>query len=68
MSVTAKVEQGKIVLPADVHWPTGTLVRIEPLEHQPASKKRIAPLHPGAWDVAPDFDEPLSEDFLLGKL
>ncbi|HMP84073.1 MAG TPA: hypothetical protein PKA41_15350 [Verrucomicrobiota bacterium] len=29
MSITAKVEEGKIVLPADNPWPSGTWVRIE---------------------------------------
>ena len=29
--------------------------------------RRITPLHPGAWAVREDFDEPLSEDFLLGQ-
>ena len=29
--------------------------------------RRIAPLHPGVWTVRDDFDEPLSEDFLLGQ-
>ena len=31
------------------------------------SKPRIAPLHPGAWDVSADFDDPLPEEFWLGK-
>jgi hypothetical protein len=29
--------------------------------------KRIAPLHPGAWEVREDFDQPLSEGFWMGK-
>ena len=32
------------------------------------AKQRKAPLHPGAWDVREDFDELLSEEFLLGRL
>ena len=32
MSITATVKEGKIVLPADVSWPSGTRVRIEPLD------------------------------------
>lgn len=31
------------------------------------SKRRIAPLHPGAWEVRADFDEPLPDEFWLGK-
>ena len=29
--------------------------------------KRIAPLHPGAWEVRGDFDQPLLEGFWMGK-
>jgi hypothetical protein len=46
MSITAKVEAGKIVLPADVHWPSGTVVRVEPVEEQP----------PTLWETLKDFD------------
>ncbi len=30
------------------------------------SKQRVAPLHPGAWNVGANFDEPLPDDFWLG--
>jgi hypothetical protein len=46
MSITAKVEGGKIILPPDVPWPSGTLVRIEPLAEQPAT----------LWETLKDFD------------
>lgn len=46
MSITAKVEGGKIVLPADVQWPSGTVVRIEPVADQP----------PTLWETLKDFD------------
>ena len=46
MSITAKVEEGKIVLPANVHWPTGTIVRVEPVKDQP----------PTLWETMKDFD------------
>jgi len=46
MSITAKVEAGKIVLPPEVHWPSGTVVRIEPVEEQP----------PSLWETLKDFD------------
>ncbi len=29
MSITAKVEDGKIVLPAHIQWPDGATVRVE---------------------------------------
>ena len=28
---------------------------------------RVAGLHAGAWEVAPDFDAPLPDEFWLGK-
>ena len=34
MSITATIEDGKITLPKDVPWPSGTVVRIEPVEEQ----------------------------------
>jgi hypothetical protein len=46
MSITATVEQGKIVLPASVNWPSGTVVRIEPVGDQP----------PTLWETLKDFD------------
>jgi hypothetical protein len=68
MSITAKVEEGKIVLPETVQWPSGTIVRIEPVEEQTSGAPRVSPLHPGAWEVAEDFDQPVSEEFLLSKI
>ena len=29
--------------------------------------RRVAPLHPGAWDVRRDFDDPLTEEFLTSR-
>lgn len=29
--------------------------------------ERIAGLHAGAWELAPDFDDPLPDEFWLGK-
>lgn len=34
MSITAVIEKGMIKLPKDVLWASGTVVRIEPVEHQ----------------------------------
>lgn len=36
MSITAVVENGLIKLPKDVPWESGTVVRIEPVDEQPA--------------------------------
>jgi hypothetical protein len=46
VSITATVEKGKIVLPANVQWPSGTVVRIEPVGDQ----------LPTLWETLKDFD------------
>ena len=46
MSITATVEEGKIVLPPSVQWPSGTVVRIKPVADQP----------PTLWEMLKDFD------------
>lgn len=46
MSITTTVKEGKIVLPDDVHWPTGRIVRDEPVSEQP----------PTLWEALKDFD------------
>ena len=32
-----------------------------------APADRVAGLHAGAWEVAPDFDAPLPDEFWLGR-
>ncbi|HET6400834.1 MAG TPA: hypothetical protein VFH95_05475 [Candidatus Kapabacteria bacterium] len=44
--ITTRVEEGKIVLPPDVDWPNGTIVRVEPM-----SKAR-----PTVWEVLDKYD------------
>ena len=46
MSITAIVEDGKIVIPKGIDWPSGTLVRVEPMGEQP----------PTRWESLKDFD------------
>jgi antitoxin (DNA-binding transcriptional repressor) of toxin-antitoxin stability system len=41
------------------------VAQVLPLSEKP--RQRTAPLHPGAWEVREDFDEPLTEEFLLGQ-
>jgi antitoxin (DNA-binding transcriptional repressor) of toxin-antitoxin stability system len=41
------------------------VAQVLPMPEKP--RQRVAPLHPGAWDVREDFDEPLAEEFLLGQ-
>jgi hypothetical protein len=42
-----------------------SIAEIIPMTDQPG--KRTAPLHPGAWEVSEDFDQPLPEGFWTGK-
>ncbi len=46
VSIIAKVEKGKIVLPPDAQWPSGTVVRIEPVDES----------EPTLWETLKDFD------------
>ena len=46
MSITATVKNGKIVIPKDVPWPSGTVVRVEPVAEQP----------PTLFETLKDFD------------
>jgi hypothetical protein len=46
MSVAAVIEQGMIKLPDNVPWASGTVVRLEPVEQQPAT----------LWKMLKDFD------------
>ncbi|HEY3874719.1 MAG TPA: hypothetical protein VGM92_04540 [Candidatus Kapabacteria bacterium] len=32
--VTAKFEEGHVVLPPDVDWPNGTILRVEPVQEE----------------------------------
>lgn len=41
------------------------VAQVIPITRNP--KARIAPLHPGAWDVTAGFDEPLPDTYWLGK-
>ena len=45
--------------------PGQSIAGIIPMIEQP--RKRIAPLHPGAWQVREDFDQPLPAGFWMGK-
>lgn len=46
-----------------------TLAKIVPIEEipKPALKERILGAHPGAMTMRDDFDEPLPDEFWLGK-
>ncbi len=44
--ITTKIEDGQILLPPDVDWPNGTIVRVEPM---PKNK-------PTVWEVLDKYD------------
>lgn len=46
MSFTGTVKDGVVVLPPDISLPSGTVVRVEPLQDQP----------PTLWETLKDFD------------
>jgi len=46
MSFTGTVKDGVVILPPNVSWPSGTVVRIEPIEEQ----------SPTLWETLKDFD------------
>ena len=53
--ITAKYEEGHVVLPSDVDWPSGITVRVIPEEDQ----------RPTIWEVLAKYDgiaEDLPED------
>ena len=41
------------------------VAQVIPVESKP--RQRVAPLHPDAWNVSDDFDEPLPDDFWLAR-
>ena len=58
MSITATVENDTIKLPAGVHLPDGTTVRIEAIEDTgPTLAERLAPFIGVAKDLPPDLAE-----------
>jgi hypothetical protein len=44
--ITATVKEHKIVLPMDVDWPDGTIVRVEPVKEK----------QPTAWETLEKYD------------
>lgn len=41
------------------------VAQVVPVAEKP--RNRTAPLHPGAWEVSPDFDDALPEEFWTGQ-
>jgi hypothetical protein len=63
MSVTGIVENDMVKLP--IHVPDGTHVEIT--LPNPLTVTRRSGLHAGVWEVSPDFDAPLADEFWLGE-
>lgn len=67
MSTLAEIEAAADALPREqaeqLYQHLAQRLSGKPLAQGP----RIAGLHEGAWEVAPDFDAPLPDEFWLGK-
>lgn len=56
MSITGVVENGVVKLPKNVAWPSGTVVRIEPVDKQPSDLLDTLKQFDGiAEDLPPDL-------------
>ena len=66
MSTLAEIEAAAETLPPEQ---AEQLIQhlVARLERKPPPGPRIAGLHPGAIEMAPDFDAPLPDKFWLGK-
>ncbi|MGD0092477.1 MAG: DUF2281 domain-containing protein [Planctomycetota bacterium] len=61
---------GKCLVPDEpLELPPGKplLVQVEVAPDLPPSEKRVLGLHRGSAWVSPDFDEPLPDEFWMGK-
>ena len=61
-------EEAEVVL-TQGQQPVARVVRItgSPASQAATPQRRKLGLHPGAWEVSDDFDEPLPDEFWLGK-
>lgn len=59
----SRAGQGDEVVVTSTGQPAARLVPMP----QPATKPRILGMHPGSMVMAPDFDDPLPDDFWLGE-
>jgi len=66
MSTLAEIEAAADALPAEQ---AEQLIQhlVARLERKATPGPRVAELHPGAMEMAPDFDAPLPDEFWLGK-
>ena len=66
MSTLAEIEAATDTLPSEQ---AEQLIQhlVARLERKQPPGPRIAGLHAGAWEVGPEFDEPLPDEFWLGK-
>lgn len=67
--VVALAREGAEVVLTRGHQPVAKVVPIAgpPAALNAAPQPRKLGLHPGAWVVSDDFDEPLPDEFWLGK-
>ena len=72
MNTLAQIEEAAESLPRKqqeqlLAFLAARLVRNGETASEPVAVPRCAGLHEGVWDVAPDFDTPLPDDFWLGR-
>ena len=67
MSTLAEIEAAADTLPLDEVERLLQHLTARLSEKTKLAGKRIAELHPGAFQPAADFDAPLGDDFWLGK-
>jgi hypothetical protein len=67
MSTLSEIEAAVEALPVDQKEALLEFLTASVARGSAVPAERIAGLHAGAWEVAPDFDAPLSEEFWLGR-
>jgi hypothetical protein len=67
MSTLAEIEAAVAALPAGQKQALIEFLAANLQRANVTPADRVAGLHAGAWDIAPDFDAPLADEFWLGR-
>ncbi|MEM9955311.1 MAG: antitoxin family protein [Chloroflexota bacterium] len=67
MTIRAIYENGQIRLLEDVELSEGQELQIKIVSKPKKEGKRIPNLHPNAFQMTDDFDDPLPDSFWLGQ-
>jgi len=63
----SRAAQGEEVVVTSAGQPSARLVPVPPLAPLPPTRPRVLGMHPGSMVPAPDFDDPLPDEFWLGQ-